>query len=92
MWVVYSPRKVCIVVVTCDPFMACRWDASCCQDASLLKLQMRQIRYSVSADTFQTLMIALIYSRLDYGNSCPSAYVQPAVCSDHCSALASPTF
>jgi len=31
--------------------------------------QLRQIRHSVPASTFQTLVVALIYFRLDYGNS-----------------------
>ena len=31
--------------------------------------QLRQIRHSVPAATFQTLVVALIHSRLDYGNS-----------------------
>jgi len=31
--------------------------------------QQRQIRRSVPASTFQTLVVALIHSRLDYGNS-----------------------
>ena len=31
--------------------------------------QLRQIRHSVPASTFQTLVVALIHSRLDYGNS-----------------------
>jgi len=31
--------------------------------------QLRQIRHSVSASTFQTLVVALIHFRLDYGNS-----------------------
>ena len=31
--------------------------------------QLRQIRHSVPAATFQTLVVALVHSRLDYGNS-----------------------
>ena len=31
--------------------------------------QLRQIRHSIPAATFQTLVVALIHSRLDYGNS-----------------------
>jgi len=31
--------------------------------------QLRQIRHSVPASTFQTLVVALIHSRLDYGDS-----------------------
>jgi len=39
-----------------------------CQDALRL-CQLRQIRHSVPASTFQTLVVALIHSRLHYGNS-----------------------
>jgi len=31
--------------------------------------QLQQIRHSVSVATFQTLVVALVHSRLDYGNS-----------------------
>ena len=31
--------------------------------------QLRQIRHSVPTDTFQTLMVSLVLTRLDYGNS-----------------------
>ena len=31
--------------------------------------QLRQIRRSVPAATFQTLVVALVHSRLDYGNA-----------------------
>jgi len=31
--------------------------------------QLRQIRHSVVAAAFQTLVVALVHSRLDYGNS-----------------------
>ena len=40
--------------------------------------QLRQIRYSVSPDTFRTLVVALVVNRLDYGNSvlvCLPAYL-----------------
>jgi len=31
--------------------------------------QLRQIRHSVPTDTFQTLVVSLVLTRLDYGNS-----------------------
>ena len=49
--------------------------------------QLRQIRHSVPAATFQTLVVALIHSRLDYGNSvlvglpCSLLHTEIAVCS-----------
>ena len=37
--------------------------------SSTILRQLRQIRHSVPAATFQTLVVALVHSRLDYGNS-----------------------
>ena len=31
--------------------------------------QLREIRHSVPTDTFQTLVVSLVLTRLDYGNS-----------------------
>ena len=59
--------------------------------------QLRSIRHLVSATVFQSLVTALVLSRLDYGNADRPAdppYLSPSVCAECCGTtdISSPKF
>jgi len=65
------------------------WHSSAMSRCFAALRQLRQIRHSVPASTFQTLVVAFIHSRLDYGNSVLVG-LPPPRSGTHCRTVSSP--
>jgi len=65
---VYMSVCPCVAVTLCLVFSAFELESTVSQCFAVLR-QLRQIRHSVPTDTFQTLVVSLVLTRLNYGNS-----------------------